>query len=108
MLITITSPDDPSLFRLARWLEEDGHHVSARSSGSRPGAQSPLDLIDVVVSNTMALGSLLVSYATWRAAKPHPENPRFTFRRGDVEISLENPTDEEIKRAVEALSDEEP
>lgn len=108
MLVTIASSDDPSLHSLARWLTDDGHHVTPRSSGTRPGAQSALDLIDVVLSNSTALAALAVSFATWRRAKAHAQNPRFTFRRGDVEISVENPSDEQIKQAIDALSDGEP
>jgi hypothetical protein len=107
MPVSITSSDDASLDGFARWLEEDNYNVVWRSSGTRSGAQGALDIVDVILSNATAIASLLVSFAAWRGAKHHEQEPRFTFRRGDVELSIDNPTDEEIKRVIAALSGEE-
>ncbi|GID27721.1 effector-associated constant component EACC1 [Paractinoplanes brasiliensis] len=107
MPVSITSSDDASLDSLARWLEDDSFDIARRSSGSRPGAQGPLDVVDVILSNATAIASLLVSFAAWRNAKHHEREPRFTFRRGDVELSIDDPTDQEIERVIAALSGEE-
>lgn len=107
MLIAVRATDDPSLHKLARWLDEDGYQLTMSSSGDVPGAQGALDVINVIVSNSTAIAALVVSYASWRGAKPHEEPARFTFRRGDVELTLENPTGDDIKRAIEALTAEE-
>ncbi|SNY64826.1 effector-associated constant component EACC1 [Paractinoplanes atraurantiacus] len=105
MLIQITSSDDPSLHSLAEWLEADDYEASLGASGTRPGAQSPLDLIDVILSNATAIAALLVSYKQWRSAKDHDEAPKITFKRGDVEVTAEDADEETIERVLKALRD---
>jgi hypothetical protein len=107
MLIQITSTDDPSLHSLAEWLEADDYEASLGSSGTRPGAQSALDLIDVILSNSTAIAAFVLSYAQWRGAKDHDESPKITFKRGDIEITAEDADEETIQRIVKALADEE-
>ncbi|XVV08793.1 effector-associated constant component EACC1 [Actinoplanes sp. CA-131856] len=105
MLIRITSSDDPSLHSLAEWLEADDFEASLGASGARPGAQSPLDVIDVILSNATAIAALLLSYRQWRTAKDRGDGPKITFRQGDVEITAEDADEETIQRVLEALRD---
>ncbi|XVU21598.1 effector-associated constant component EACC1 [Actinoplanes sp. CA-054009] len=107
MLIQITSSDDPSLHSLAEWLEADDFEASLGASGARPGAQGPLDLIDVILSNATAIAALLVSFAQWRSSKDHDEAPKITFKHGDVEITAEDADEETIQRVLKALGDAE-
>jgi Effector Associated Constant Component 1 len=107
MLVTVTSSDDASLYSLARWLESDdtvGGRVTMGSSGTRPGAQSPLDVVNVILSNSTALGSLLIAYASWRRSKAHEQTPKVTFQRGDVTVTVEDAEDETIQKLIGALS----
>ncbi|GAA0480987.1 hypothetical protein Ade02nite_56160 [Paractinoplanes deccanensis] len=107
MLIQITSSDDASLHSLAEWLEADDHRASLASSGARRGAQSPVDLIDVVLSNATAIAALILSYAQWRRSKEHDAASKITFRRGDVEITAEDADEETVQRIIKALDDDE-
>ncbi|MEV4351987.1 hypothetical protein AB0J83_46635 [Actinoplanes sp. NPDC049596] len=105
MLIQITSSDDPSLHSLAEWLSDDDHEASLGSTGTRPGAQSPLDVIDVIVSSTTAIASLVLSYAQWRKSADREDAPEITFKHGDVEITAKDADEETIHRILNAIND---
>jgi hypothetical protein len=71
MRVQITSADYGELQRLHSWLISDRQvkRVARVSlSSSDDGTLGALDVIDVVLSNAIALGSLAVSVAAWREA----------------------------------------
>ncbi|MFC8852012.1 hypothetical protein ACFT5D_03085 [Streptomyces sp. NPDC057144] len=94
MEIDIVVGDDPSgVSSLRRWLlaEPDLRGqalVSVRIEGQQQGAMgSGLDVVNVVLSNSIALGSLLVAVATWRRSRPRA--PQVTMERDGVVVTLD-------------------
>jgi len=107
MNIRVTSPDDISLHSLYEWLIMDDDVVRATelsmgSTGTRSGAQSPLDVINIVLSNATAIASLVVAYSSWRQARP--ARPAVTFRVGEVEVTAHDASEETVRRVIAALS----
>jgi membrane-associated two-gene conflict system component 1 (EACC1) len=106
MRVSVLSPHDPELVSLYEWLagDEAFAEVSMGASGERPDAQSPLDLINVILSNTTAIMSLVVAYASWRrsgiAERP---DAAVTFKAGGVEVTVRDADPETIDRLIAAL-----
>jgi hypothetical protein len=59
------------------------------------------DAIVAIVSNTIALGSLLVAYLSWRETQPTP--PAVTIERDGVRVMLSDCTPETVAQVVTAL-----
>ena len=89
---------------LRRWLLAEpglrGHAVvSARSGAEQRGTMgSGLDVVNVVLSNSIALGSLLVAVATWRRSRPRA--PRITLEREGVTVTLDGDSPEAVERVL--------
>ncbi|MFD8488471.1 hypothetical protein [Streptomyces sp. NPDC059712] len=105
MEIDIVVGDDPSgVSSLRRWLlaEPDLRgqaSVSVRTEGQQQGAMgSGLDVVNVVLSNSIALGSLLVAVATWRRSRPRA--PQVTMERDGVVVTLDGDSPEAVQRIL--------
>ncbi|AZM77110.1 hypothetical protein D1J63_20740 [Streptomyces sp. KPB2] len=105
MEIDIVVGDDPSgVSSLRRWLlaEPDLRGqalVSVRIEGQQQGAMgSGLDVVNVVLSNSIALGSLLVAVATWRRSRPRA--PQVTMERDGVVVTLDGDSPEAVQRIL--------
>ncbi|WP_416483374.1 effector-associated constant component EACC1 [Streptomyces sp. CL12] len=95
---------------LRRWLASDpelrGEVLIAPPSGAAtPGSMGSggLDIVNVVVSNSIALGSLLVALAGWRSSRPRP--PRLTLERNGVVVTVQDASPEEVARVLALFHD---
>ncbi|MCQ4202221.1 hypothetical protein ACFW5W_13170 [Streptomyces sp. NPDC058783] len=105
MEIDIVVGDGPlGVSSLRRWLlaEPDLRgqaSVSVRTEGQQQGAMgSGLDVVNVVLSNSIALGSLLVAVATWRRSRPRA--PQVTMERDGVVVTLDGDSPEAVQRIL--------
>ncbi|MFJ9083835.1 hypothetical protein ACIRL3_15540 [Streptomyces sp. NPDC102384] len=62
---------------------------------------STLDVLELVTGNGWSAAAFIMSVVTWRSTRPR--RPRVTVRRGDVEITVLEGTDEEVARLVRQL-----
>jgi hypothetical protein len=98
---------EDAVMSLQRWLRDDGQIAPGRAEivavGSQPGDMgATMDAINMVVSNGIALGGLIVAVATWRSSRAKP--PTVRIARGDTVITVEGDSAEEINRTVAALT----
>lgn len=101
--------DDASAPSLYRWLAQDQdvrRDISFSLGGDGPPETmgNALDVINVVLSNTMAFGSLITSIAAWRGARRAPA--RVVIERGDVRVHVEADSPEEVARLVRKLEED--
>ncbi|WP_078630203.1 effector-associated constant component EACC1 [Streptomyces roseochromogenus] len=76
--------------------------VSLHTQAAAPGSMGGLiDSLGLITSNGWSAASFALSLVTWRQTRPRP--PKIIIRRGDVEISLTEATEEEVRRLVNAL-----
>lgn len=110
MRIAVTSTGDLALNSLYDWFTMDDDvvrtaDVSMGASGTRPGSQSPLDYIDVIVSNATAIANLIIAYKTWRLATVPDRDTEVKFKIGEIEAVAKDADDETIERIIAALID---
>ena len=99
--------DDPG--SLYRWLTLDPEvrrdatvrRVPAPAKAGDMGGT--LDVINVVLGNGIAIGSLLVAVAAWRESRPRP--PVTRIERDGISIVIEDASPETVRRVVDALTD---
>lgn len=100
---------EPELRGLCGWLAQE---PAVRSTASvslverlaRPGEMGGwLDAVQLVTDNGWSAASFVLSVVTWRQTRPRP--PHVVIRRGDLEISLTDGSDDEITRIVALLED---
>lgn len=101
--------DDASAPSLYRWLAQDQdvrRDISFSLGGDGPpeALGNALDVINVVLSNTMAFGSLITSIAAWRGARQKPA--KVVIERGDVRVLLETDSPQEVARLVKMLEED--
>ncbi|MFJ8932084.1 hypothetical protein ACIRLA_36495 [Streptomyces sp. NPDC102364] len=76
--------------------------LGLRDAPSASGTMgSTLDVLELVTGNGWSAAAFIMSVVTWRSTRPR--RPRVTVRRGDVEITVLEGTDEEIARLVRQL-----
>jgi Effector Associated Constant Component 1 len=99
--------DEPgSLFR---WLTLDPQVRQEATVSLRPAPPADgemggaLEVINVVLSNSIAVGGLLVAVSSWRKSRPRP--PKATLERNGVRIVLEDASPETVRRVVDALAE---
>ncbi|MFF7247508.1 hypothetical protein ACFZBU_26770 [Embleya sp. NPDC008237] len=98
---------------LQRWLALDpdvsGGTATSYAEDATVGAMgTTLDVVDIVLSNGIGLGGLVVAIAGWRRSRAPmagPGGPDIVIRRGDVEVVLSGATEADIGRAVRALEE---
>jgi hypothetical protein len=86
------------------WLLRDDDMRAAevtRPPGEGHGHMGVLEVVDVVLSNAIALGTLVATYASWRKARPN--GPTVTFTVGDVTVSATDASPETLGRIAEVL-----
>ncbi|MET0425707.1 MAG: hypothetical protein ABW046_17700, partial [Actinoplanes sp.] len=94
---------------LYRWLALDPQVRQEATVSLRPAPPADgemggaLEVINVVLSNSIAVGGLLVAVSSWR--KSRPRAPRATLEHNGVRIVLEDASPENVRRVVEALTD---
>lgn len=103
---TETAADDTeSVLSLYRWLvaepELRGHARVSTESGSSPAVDymgDGLELVNVVLANSIALGSLVTAVVTWRGTRPRP--PQVRLERDGVVVTLQDNSPEQVERIL--------
>jgi len=76
--------------------------VSLGGKTPAPGSMGQLfDVLELVTGNGWSAASFVLSVLTWRQTRPRP--PRVVIRRGEVEISLAEGSEEEVRAMVATL-----
>ncbi|GGZ76258.1 effector-associated constant component EACC1 [Streptomyces bluensis] len=95
---------------LQRWLAVDpelrgGVTIAPPSGAAAAGTMGGggLDVINVVVSNSIALGSLLVALAGWRSSRPRP--PQITLERDGVVVTVHDASPETVEQVLARFGD---
>ncbi|MYR78461.1 hypothetical protein K7395_25905 [Streptomyces filamentosus] len=89
---------------LCRWLLADSE-LRGRARVST-GAQRPaaghmgdgLELVNVVLANGIALGSLITAVAAWRGSRPRP--PQVRLERDGVVVTLQDNSPEQVEQIL--------
>ncbi|MFE6737459.1 hypothetical protein ACFVGL_02395 [Streptomyces tubercidicus] len=78
--------------------------VSLEAEPSEPGQMGGgLELVNVVLSNSIALGSLVTAVATWRGSRPRP--PQIRLERDGVVVTLQDGSPEAVERILRVWSE---
>lgn len=94
---------------LYRWLvAEPGlrgqAEVSTSSARPHPGHMGgALEVVNVVLANTIALGSLIVAVGAWRDSRSRP--PQVRLERNGVVITLQDGSPETVERILNVWSE---
>ncbi|MFE0520787.1 hypothetical protein [Streptomyces sp. NPDC058954] len=105
--IRVTSSRQESELRsLQGWLrQEPATRTAVVSQGGQtpaPGSMGNLfDMLELVTGNGWSAASFVLSVLAWRQTRPRP--PRVVIRYGEVEISLAEGSEEEVRAMVAAL-----
>ncbi|GAB1692459.1 effector-associated constant component EACC1 [Krasilnikovia sp. M28-CT-15] len=96
---------------LRHWIEMSGElrqGISLAPVHPAPrGEMGPsLDVVDIVLSNALSLGSLLATIAAWRSTRPR--NPDITIRHRETTITMTGERPDDIDQIVKALNGAEP
>ncbi|MFF3830963.1 hypothetical protein ACFYXX_09380 [Streptomyces sp. NPDC002458] len=93
---------------LLRWLHQEEElrgraRVSARAADT-PGAMGgvSLDILDVVLSNSIALTSLAATVLAWRSSRPDPA-PAVQFEVNGVSVTVNTDDPETVRSLIETL-----
>ncbi|MFF2189181.1 hypothetical protein [Streptomyces sp. NPDC058155] len=97
---------------LLRWLHEERDlHGQARISlgGTHPPPSggmggSALEIVNVVLSNSIALGSLVTALVAWRSSRPTPP-PAVRIEVNGVPVTVNTDDPEVIRSLIETLRD---
>jgi hypothetical protein len=96
----------PDVRDLYRWLVQDPDvraRISLVEDGGRPDALGGLEVVNVVVSNLVGLGNLLVAVAMWRSARARGTETR--VERNGRSFRVDNADPETIRRLQQALAE---
>ncbi|GLF93168.1 effector-associated constant component EACC1 [Streptomyces yaizuensis] len=108
MRIQISAPGggDGAVADLHRWLRLDDEvrrdtriRLTHRPA---PGTMGTVDIIDLVVGQSVAVLNLALSYAAWRAARRTA--PPVTLTTPGATVTLTGASDDEIRRLVHLLN----
>ncbi|MDX2854434.1 hypothetical protein PV342_39710 [Streptomyces sp. PA03-3a] len=100
---------EAELRTLYEWLAQEPvvrstASVSLVERTARPGEMGGwLDAVQLVTDNGWSAASFVLSVVTWRQTRPRAL--RVVIRRGDIEISLADGSDDEIRRITALLED---
>ncbi|MGW0906170.1 effector-associated constant component EACC1 [Streptomyces sp. NPDC002853] len=93
-----------AVLSLYRWLmaEPELRGRARVSTGARhvaPGSMGDgLDLVNVVLANSIALGGLVTAVAAWRGSRPRP--PQVRLERDGVVITLQDSSPETVEQVL--------
>ena len=109
--IAVENDEAEWLESLYQWLKIDQRvpadaEVSLHAA-NRPGRQGGVfDLISLIISDTVGMGGLALSYVTWR--RQAREAPSITISSGGRTISVSGGSAEDIQKIFESLLPDEP
>ncbi|MFE0133356.1 hypothetical protein ACFWY6_17570 [Streptomyces sp. NPDC059037] len=93
-----------SALSLSRWLmaepELRGHaRVSTRAAREARGHMGDgLELVNVVLANSIALAGLITAVAAWRGSRPRP--PQVRVERDGVVVTLRDSSPEQVEQIL--------
>ncbi|GAA3829816.1 hypothetical protein GCM10022403_073820 [Streptomyces coacervatus] len=104
--IEVPDGDGEQLRSLQRWLLRDPDTADAtfdlRGRHEQPGAMGGgLELIDVVLSNSVGLGGLILAVANWRQSRANA--PSVQVEHEGVTVTVEGADLRQIERLVDRL-----
>ncbi len=104
--------DEEALASFYRWLLEDPEvsrlaDVSMAARTPSTETMGGVEVISAVASNAIALGSLGVAFLAWRDARPRRSVPVARLERGDVTITIEGGSADEIRSIIDAVGSQE-
>ncbi|MGW1793036.1 effector-associated constant component EACC1 [Streptomyces tubercidicus] len=78
--------------------------VSLEAEPSEPGQMGGgLELVNVVLSNSIALASLVTAVATWRGSRARP--PQIRLERDGVVVTLQDGSPEAVEQILRVWSE---
>ncbi|MFK0259310.1 hypothetical protein [Streptomyces sp. NPDC090445] len=108
LIIGVADPEESAAVRdFFRWLRsEDEPPGELRLAARRaPGSMSGgLDVINVVLTQSVALGNLALAYAGWRRARRSRAAVTFTRASDGLSVTVEDGSEETVQRLVQALT----
>ncbi|MEV6751325.1 hypothetical protein [Streptomyces sp. NPDC051214] len=93
-----------SVLSLYRWLLAEPElrgqaQVSTAARHTAPGSMGDgLDLVNVVLANSIALGGLVTAVAAWRGSRPRP--PQVRLERDGVVVTLRDSSPETVEQVL--------
>lgn len=76
--------------------------LALRERSAEPGSMGGvLDVLELVTGNGWSAASFVLAVAAWRQTRP--SSPQVTIRRGNVEVSISNGSEDELARALAVL-----
>ncbi|AWZ04040.1 MULTISPECIES: hypothetical protein [unclassified Streptomyces] len=109
LTIGVSDTDEAAELRdLFRWLraDEDGPDEVWLSGEPPTGSMGGgLEVVNVVLTHTMAVANFALAYATWRRARRGRAALTFTRASDGVSVTLENGSDEAVRALIAALSE---
>jgi hypothetical protein len=100
---------EEALVSLHHWLRQDpdarrSAEVRLEESGASQGAMSAaFEAIMAIVSNSIALGSLIVAYQSWRDARVR--SPKITIEVEGVTVDLTDSSGDTVIQIVQKLGE---
>jgi hypothetical protein len=107
--IRVDGQDGQPAASLYRWLALDPQvrqETTMSITATPPGAGEmggALEVINVILSNSIAVGGLLVAVSSWRKSRPRPPTTR--IERDGFSITIEDASPETVRRVLDALTD---
>ncbi|WP_333761270.1 effector-associated constant component EACC1 [Streptomyces sp. IBSBF 2390] len=98
---------EEELRSLQEWLRREPAVSRSASTSLLEGPTQPgymgslVDALELVTGNGWSAASFALSLAAWRQTRPRA--PKVTIRRGDVEVTLVDGTEEEVRLLVTLL-----
>lgn len=98
---------DGALTSLFRWLAQDPDvrrdaEVAIGSSAGRPGDMGgALEVLNIVLSNSIALGSLIVAVGSWLGSRA--KGTAVHIERNGVQVTIHDDSPETLRRVLDAL-----
>ncbi|MGJ6963440.1 effector-associated constant component EACC1 [Streptosporangium sp. G11] len=92
------------------WLrsDEDIRQHARVSLQWRPPQESEmgtaLEAIELVLNNSFEVANLTLAYLAWRYTRR--EKPKVTFKRGDLEITVERDDEETMKKIIQSFKED--
>jgi membrane-associated two-gene conflict system component 1 (EACC1) len=106
----VDEDETPELRDFYRWLRDDEAgpdqiRLETRT-GTVTGAMGGLEVIDLVLTQSVAVANLAMVYATWRRSRGRRPSAGFTFTRlsDGLSVTVEDGSDESVRRLLAVLA----